>query len=370
MTISSRFTSLSAQAQKPVGIKKRLWGTVDRHSVFLYTLTNSAGMTAQISNYGATIVSLTAPDRRGRFKDVVCGYDNLESYRSDSNTAYYGATIGRYGNRIAKGQFSLDGKTYQLPINNGPNSLHGGIKGLDKKVWSVDPHTTPEGPSLTLTCFSADGEEGYPGNLSVKVVFTLLHSNALQIDYAAASDRKTVINLTNHSYFNLAGAGSASVLGHKLLVDADGYLPVDKNTIPFGPVENVAGTPFDFRTYHVIGERIDSDHRQIKDELGYDHNFVLNHGQTGALEFAVGLYEPICGRAMEVWTTLPGIQVYTANYFDGELGKKRKSYKRHSAVALETQRYPDSPNHPEYPSTELVPGQFYQVTTIFRFSTI
>jgi aldose 1-epimerase len=353
-------------------INTRKWGSVDNRPVFLYSLTNSNGMRAEVTNYGATIVSLTAPDKKGLYQDILLGFDNLAAYVAPSNTCYHGASIGRFGNRIAKGQFSLDGVTYQLPLNDGPNSLHGGLKGFDKVVWAGEQSTSPDGASaIAFTYVSKDGEEGYPGQLTVKIVFTLLETNAFQIDYFASTDKKTIINLTNHSYFNLAEAGADTVLNHRLTIDADKYLPVDETAIPYGSIDPVAGTPFDFRTPHVIGERINADDVQIKNGGGYDHNFILNHRNTGAPEFAARVEEPVSGRVMEVFTTEPGIQFYSANFFTGEdLGKNDKKYKYRSALALETQHYPDAPNQPEFPTTVLEPGQNYHETTIYSFSTL
>jgi aldose 1-epimerase len=335
-------------------------------AVQIYTLTNAQGMEARITNYGGIVVSLKTPDRNGAFADVVLGHDTLDGYFQ--NSPYFGALIGRYGNRIAKGEFALDGKTYTLAKNNGPNSLHGGTKGFDQVVWKAEPLNSEDGPALSLTYVSADGEEGYPGTLNVKVVYTLTNDNALRIEYEATTDKKTVLNLTNHSYFNLKDAGATPILDHVLMINADRYTPVDATLIPTGELAPVEGTPFDFRQPTAIGTRIDDDNQQLKFGMGYDHNFVLTRSADG-LSLAATVSEPTTGRRMEVLTTQPGVQFYTGNFLDGTItGKGGTKYQQRTALCLETQHFPDSPNQPEFPSAVLEPGQTYQATTLYRFS--
>jgi len=340
--------------------------TPDGQSVELFTLTNAMGTEAKITNYGGIVVSLSVPDRTRKFADVVLGFNDLESYLKGH--PYFGSIIGRYGNRIAKGHFSLDGVEYKLAVNNGPNHLHGGIKGFDKVVWTPAPTTTRNAASLSLTYLSTDGEEGYPGNLNVKVVYTLTNKNELRIDYSATTDKDTVINLTHHSYFNLAGEGNGDILNHQLTLKANRFLPTDATSIPTGELRSVGGNPFDFVTAHAIGERINQNDQQLQFGNGYDHNWVVN-GKPGRLRVAAEVYEPTSGRLMQVWTTEPGIQFYTGNFLDGTLtGKSRKAYQRRSGFCLETQHYPDSPNEPKFPTTTLRKGAIYSSTTIYRFS--
>ena len=334
--------------------------TEDGTAVELYTL-KSDGLKASITTYGGRVVTLMVPDRTGKPGDIVQGFDSLAGYLKEN--PYFGALIGRYGNRIGHGKFTLEGKAYQLPINNGANSLHGGVHGFDRKVWKAKV----EGQSLVLTYVSKDGEEGYPGTLTATVKYSLTASE-LRIDYSAATDKPTVLNLTNHSYFNLAGQGESDVLRHEITIFADKFTPVDKGLIPTGELKSVAGTPFDFRTPHKIGERIGAADEQLKFGLGYDHNWVLT-GTTAALRLAAKVHDAGSGRVLEVMTTEPGIQFYTGNFLDGTLtGKGGKVYKQRYAFCLETQHFPDSPNKPGFPSTELKPGQKYQSTTVFRFS--
>lgn len=334
--------------------------------VHLYTLTNANGMQVGIINYGGRIVSIHVPDRHGKMADVVLGFDNLQDYMK-YNT-YFGALIGRYANRIGGAKFSLDGKEYHLPVNNGPNSLHGGIQGFDKKYWTG--HEIPGSePALELTCFSKGGEEGYPGDMHVKVVYTLMKDNTLKIDYNATTDKDTVINLTNHSYFNLAGEGNGNVLKQVLWINSDEITPVNSTQIPTGKIENVAGTPFDFRKPTPIGARIDEDNQQLKYGKGYDINYILNRKGPG-LDLAARAYDPESGRELEVYTTEPGVQFYSGNFLDGSApGKGGKTYGFRSAFCLETQHYPDSPNHPNFPTTELKPGQRFHQITVFKFTT-
>ena len=351
------------------GILKHSFGkTAEGEPVEIYTLTNQRGMQVKITNYGGIVVSLTAPDRNRKFADVVLGYNDLDSYLKPP-FPYFGAIIGRYGNRIAKGRFTLNGVEYKLATNNGENHLHGGIKGFDKVVWTVNQvRTTPAGPALFLSYLSKDGEEGYPGNLRVTVVYTLTHKNELKIDYTASSDKDTVTNLTHHSYFNLAGEGKGNILDHRLVLKADRFVPTDADAIPTGELRSVAGTPFDFRTATAIGARINQDEEQLKLGKGYDHTFVIN-GRNGVLRQAAIAYEPTSGRVLEVWTTEPGVQLYTGNYLDGTLtGKSGQPYPYRSGFCLETQHYPDSPNQPNFPTTTLKKGAIYRSTTIYRFS--
>ncbi|HSB27146.1 MAG TPA: aldose epimerase family protein [Pyrinomonadaceae bacterium] len=354
----------SANAQK---ISKASFGTADGQSVDLYTLTNRNGMEARITNYGGIVVSLTAPDRNNRWADIVLGLNDLDSYLKGH--PYFGALIGRYGNRIAKGRFTLNGVEYKLAVNNGENHLHGGLKGFDKVVWTAQSMRTKLGPALSLTYLSKDGEEGYPGNLKVKVVYTLTNNNELRIDYTASTDKDTVINLTHHSYFNLAGEGNGDILSHVLKLNASRFIPTDAGSIPTGEIRNVQGTPFDFRKPTAIGARINQDDEQIKFGGGYDHNWVID-GRAGVLRQAATAFEPTSGRVMDVWTTEPGIQFYTGNFLDGTLtGKSGKPYPRRSGFCLETQHYPDSPNQPKFPTTTLRKGTVYRSTTIYRFSS-
>jgi aldose 1-epimerase len=337
--------------------------TREGKSVDIYTLTNGSGMEARITNFGAILVSLKTPDRHGKLDDVLLGFDTVEGYLREH--PYFGAVVGRYGNRIAKGQFTLNGKQYKLATNNGPNALHGGIKGFDKAVWQA----LPVGNSaLKLTYLSKDGEEGYPGNLTVTVSYTLTDANELRLDYTASTDKDTVINITNHSYFNLAGQGTGDILGHRLMLNADRFTPVDSTLIPTGELRSVAGTPFDFRQPHAIGERIDVKDEQIQFGGGYDHNWVLN-GTIGTLRPAARVVEPKSGRVLEVQTTEPGVQFYTGNFLDGAItGKGGKVYNKRYGFCLETQHFPNSPNEPKFPSPVLKPGETYKSTTVFKFS--
>ena len=347
-------------------VKKQAYGKMpDGADVDLYTLTNANGMQAGIITYGGTVVSLTAPDRNGKYADVVLGMDDLAGYRKA--TAFFGALIGRYGNRIGHAQFTLNGQTYKLPANDNGNTLHGGPEGFDKHVWTAVPGAGPDGQTLELTYVSKDGEMGFPGNLTAKVVYTLTPKNELKIDYTATTDKPTVLNLTNHSYFNLAGQGEGDVLGHEVMINADRFTPVDAGLIPTGELKPVAGTPFDFTKPTAIGARIEANDEQIKFGKGYDHNWVLNKTGDG-LTKAAEVSEPKTGRVMEVWTTEPALQFYTGNFLDGTLTGKGKTYPRRGAFCMETQHYPDSPNKPAFPTTELKPGATYHTTTLYRFS--
>jgi aldose 1-epimerase len=331
----------------------------DGTAVELYTLTNAHGLLAKISTYGTIITELHVPDRGGKLGDIVLGFDNLAQYLKGH--PYFGCTVGRVANRIAKGKFTLDGKTYTLAVNNGPNHLHGGLKGFDKVVWKAEPQV---GAAVKFTYTSADGEEGYPGKLAVTVVMTLTDANELRIDYTATTDKATPVNLTNHSYFSLAGTGD--VLAHELMLAADEYTPTDTTLIPTGEIKAVKGTPVDFTSPKAIGARITE---VGNEEKGYDHNFVIRGGGK-SLTLAARVYEPRTGRVMEVHTTEPGVQLYSANYLDGSLiGKNGVVYGRHTAFCLETQHYPDSVNQPKFPSTILRPGQTYKQTTVHKFET-
>ncbi len=334
----------------------------------LYTLTNAKGMEAHISTYGGILISLKTPDRTGALGDVVLGHDDLESYIRN-NSPYLGALIGRYGNRIGKAQFTLAGKTYKLAANDGPNHLHGGIKGFDKVVWRAEKTDAADGVALSLTYISPDGEEGYPGTLTARVTYTLTDGNVLRIDYEATTDQPTVVNLTNHAYFNLKDAGSSPILGHELTLNAETFTPVDKTLIPTGELRPVEGTPFDFRQPVAIGARIEQAEEQLQFGGGYDHNWVLGR-QGNGLSLAARVSEPETGRTMEVFTTEPGIQFYAGNFLDGSItGRGGVAYQKRAGFCLETQHYPDSPNKPGFPSTALEPGQTYRSTTEFRFSS-
>jgi aldose 1-epimerase len=328
-----------------------------------YTLKNRNGIIAKVMEYGAILTELWVPDKNGRSANVVAGFDNLEQYLQGH--PYFGATTGRYANRIANARFTLEGKEYKLAANNGPNALHGGLKGFDKQLWKSEPIQSKAGQqSVRFTYLSKDDEEGYPGNLNVTVIYTLTDTDELVIDYSATTDKATIINLTNHSYFNLAG--SSDILGHEVQINADRYTPVNDQLIPTGELAPVAGTPLDFRKPAVIGDRIE----KLKPVPGgYDHNFVLKREGSASLQRAATVADPKSGRRMEVLTTEPGMQLYTANFLDGKLkGVNGVTYHKHSAVCLETQHFPDSPNQPKFPSTTLSPGETYRSSTVFKFS--
>ena len=341
----------------------------DFDRIRLYELSNESGTEVKITNYGATVTSILVSDRNGKFADVALGYDCVEDYMNAVDKPYFGSIVGRYGNRISKGQFSLDGKTYSLATNNGPNHLHGGIIGFDKVVWDAIPISGQGFKGVELTYRAKDREEGYPGNLDIKVTYKLTDENELVIEYDATTDKATPVNLTNHTYFNLAGEGNETILNHELMINADHYTPVDETLIPTGKIELVKGTPFDFTRPKAIGRDINQDNEQLIFGGGYDHNFVLNKKSNG-MALAATVYEPTSGRFMEVLTQEPGIQFYCGNFLDGCLtGKSGKPYIYRGGFCLETQHYPDSPNQPDFPSTILRPGQVYQTTTIYRFST-
>lgn len=356
------FGCVNQEKGKPTMMKETYGKLPDGTAVDLYTLANRSGMEVKITNYGGIIVSIKTPDRNGRMGDVVLGYDNLDGYVTKN--PFFGCLVGRYGNRIGKARFSLSGVEYKLASNNGQNHLHGGLKGFDKQVWQA--RALDDATGLELKYLSRDGEEGYPGNLSVTVTYTLGDDNSLKIDYLATTDKETVLNLTNHSYFNLAGEGD--ILGHEMMIDADRFTPVDSELITTGELRAVAGTPFDFLKPTPIGARIDADDEQVVFGKGYDHNFVLNH-KPGELGLVARVYEPKTGRQMEVSTTEPGVQFYTGNFLDGSIrGKSGRIVERRSGFCLETQHFPDSPNKPQFPSPVLKPGETYRTSTSFRFS--
>lgn len=369
---------MQSKALAQGSISKASYGTTaDGVAVDEYTLTNAHGMEVKIITYGGTITSVKVPDRYGNMANVETGFGSLQDYEAKGN--YFGALIGRYGNRIAGGKFSIDGVEYTLALNNGPNALHGGLKGFDKVVWSAQEVEAEGGVALELSYLSADMEEGYPGNLDVKVVYTLTDNNELRIDYTATTDKPTVVNLTNHAYWNLKGEGLGSIDDHILWINADRYTPTDDHLIPTGELAPVEGTPFDFRTPKVIGPMMRSTDPQLMggDARGLDHNFVLNRPSLDdkSLIMAAVLYEPSLGRTLEIWTTEPGIQVYCGNYF-GQwsdatqpwIGPSGHFYRQDDACALETQHFPDSPNEPDWPTTILRPGETYQTTTILKFT--
>ena len=339
----------------------------DGREALLYTLRNAHGMEARITNYGGIIVSLTAPDSKGHPGDIVLGFDSLQGYRDKS--PYFGALIGRYGNRIAYGEFTLDGVKYKLAKNNGPNSLHGGITGFDKVLWHAETFKSSNRVGIVLTYTSENGEEGYPGTLKASVTYTLTDKNELIFEYQATTDKATPVNLTQHSYFNLAGEGSGDILEHRLKLNADRFTPVDKTLIPTGELRPVQGTPFDFRKPEAIGARINDKNEQLEFGGGYDHNFVLNRRKGSELLLAARVDEAKTGRVMEVFTTEPGIQFYSGNFLDGTItGKNGHVYGHRSGFCLEAQHYPDSPHHPSFPSTILRPGETYRSRTIYKFS--
>jgi aldose 1-epimerase len=344
-------------------VTMRNFGTTpDGTAVSLCELENGP-LTVKVMTYGAIITEIDTPDRNGKLGDIVLGFDSLEGYLGTH--PYFGATVGRVANRIARGKFTLDGKEYTLATNNGPNALHGGLKGFDKAVWKAGVKSGPEGPSVTMSYRSRDGEEGYPGNLDVRVTFTVTAKQELKIEYSATTDKATPINLSNHSYFNLAGRTTEPILDHQVMLAADKYTPVDDTLIPTGEIAAVAGTPLDFTRPTEIGARI----KQIKvDPVGYDHNFVLNSGGK-SLALAASVYEPKTGRLLEMFTTEPGVQFYTGNFLDGMItGKGGTVYRQYQGFCLEAQHFPDSINHPNFPSAVLQPGQTYSQTTIYKFS--
>jgi aldose 1-epimerase len=348
------------------------FGTFDGKDVDLYTLTSDDGAKVRISTYGGIVTSWTAPDRAGKQADITLGFNDLASYTSAAYLKaglYFGALIGRYGNRIGAARFNLEGREYPLAANDGSNNLHGGVKGFDKRVWDGAEEAVADEAALTLEYVSADGEEGFPGRLATKVVYTLQRGDVLKVEYSATTTKTTIVNMTHHAYFNLAGEGSGDILGTKLQINAGRFTPVDANLIPTGELRDVAGTPFDFRKPTAIGARVNHADEQLRFGAGYDHNWVLDRGSDEGLVHAATAHEPGSGRVLEVWTTEPGIQLYTGNFLDGSLvGKSGKPYTHRSGFCLETQHYPDSPNKPGFPSVTLEPGQTYKTTTVFKFS--
>jgi len=358
---TSTMTDSTSQATLPAA--KGFEQTIDGKQTHYYTLKNKNGVQAAFTDYGAHLVGLLVPDKQGKLTDVVIGFDNIEAYKT-AMSAYYGATIGRYGNRIAKGHFVLDGRRYDLFINNKPNTLHGGKKGFNDVVWDAKQVSDS---TITFTYLSKDGEEGYPGNLDCKVIFELTNDNAIKISYEATTDKHTIVNLTNHSYFNLNGAGSGTILNHMVQLDAANYTPIDSTSIPTGKIEAVAGTPFDFSKPAGIGSRINDKNEQLKNGTGYDHNFVLDkHDLNTPVATVTG---DKSGIEMQVFTTEPGLQFYSGNFMKGgnTIHGGAKDEQR-TAFAMETQHYPDSPNKPQFPSTELKPGETYKTVTIYKFS--
>jgi aldose 1-epimerase len=334
----------------------------------LYTLKNNNGLVVQITNFGAKIVSIFVPDINGKFADIVLGYESIEEYVKGN--PYFGAICGRYANRIANGKFVIDGKTYQLPVNNGPNSLHGGPEGFNNQVFdATGVISIPNGEQVEMVYVSKDGEMGYPGTLTLKVTYSLTNSNELRLDYEATTDRTTHVNICSHSFFNLAGEGNGDILEHELTLNAEKFTPVSEVLIPTGELRKVEGTPMDFRKPEIIGRRINDDYDQLAFGKGYDHNWVINSRNPGELILAASCFEPRSKRLMEVYTTQPGIQLYTGNWLDGsDIGKGAKPYGMRSALSLETQNFPDSPNKPGFPSTILIPGDVYKHTCLHKFS--
>ena len=353
------FLASSAQAQR----------VTDFDAIKLYTFKNKSGMQVKITNYGAIVTAILVPDRDGKLGDITLGYNRVEDYINAVDKPYFGAIVGRYGNRIANGEFTIDGETYSLATNNGPNHLHGGVIGFDKVVWDAKLVGGEGWSGLQLSYLAKDKEEGYPGNLSIKVTYKLTDANELVVDYLATTDKATPVNLTQHSYFNLKGEGEGDILDHELMINAAKYTPVDSTSIPTGEVKAVAGTPFDFTVAKSIGRDIGKKDEQLEFGLGFDHNFVLNREGDG-LSLAAKVHEPTTGRVMEITTTEPGIQFYCGNFLDGRLkGKSGKPYVHRGGFCLETQHYPDSPNQKNFPTTILKPGDEYRTTTVFKFST-
>ena len=358
-----------AMAKSPHrAIEKASFGRAGTEPVYIYTLTNAHGVEARIMTYGAAIVSLKTPDRQGRLQNIVLGFDTLAPYLA--GVPYFGATVGRYANRIAKGRFVLDGKAYQLPTNDGPNALHGGLKGFDKRVWAGAVMNTPAGPALRLTYVSADGEEGYPGRLTVHATYMLGDDDTLTIAYDATTTAATPVNLANHAYFNLTGDPSRTILAHVLTINADKITPVDATLIPTGELRAVAGTPFDFRKPEQIGARIEAKDEQLERGHGYDHNWILDKPQAGALTLAAVLSDPASGRSLEIRTTQPGLQFYSGNFLDGKPAGHGTVFAHRTGLCLETQHFPDSPNQAAFPSTILRPGQAYSEKTVLSFPVL
>ena len=364
--ITTIFFQCTINNNKLERIKSEPFGKApDGTPVELFTLKNLNGVTAQITNYGGIITTLNVPDKDGNFEDVVLGFYTLEEYIKKS--PHFGCLVGRFGNRIAGGKFTLDGVEYQMAINNGPNHLHGGVVGFDKKVWTPEMLTEENGSALKLTYLSPDGEENYPGNLNVEAVYRLNDDNELILTFIATTDKKTVLNLTHHSYFNLKGHGNGDILDHEIQFNSAEFVAIDSTSIPLGPLMNVSNTPFNFLQPKPIGQDIEADDEQIRNGGGYDHSFVVD-GYNEELKLACTVRERTSGRIMEVWTTEPAVQFYTGNFLDGSIkGKDGKVYNKRYGFCLEAQHYPDSPNHPEYPTTVLDPGEVYDQTTIYKF---
>ncbi len=344
---------------------KQFEKTIGGKEVKLFTLKNANGLVAYITNYGGRIVAINVPDKDGELQDVVLGYDTIDNYIENDGGAYYGAAIGRYGNRIKEGKFSIDGTEYQLPINNGPNSLHGGLEGFDSKVWDAQQ---VDDATLILKYTAADGEEGYPGEMPVTIMYSLTDDNEMAITYEATTDKKTICNLTNHSYFNLKGVGNGTATSHEVQLTAEAYIPIDENCIPLGDIAQVEGTPFDFRTPTLLSARIDADDIQIKNGAGYDHTFFFSQANGKDVFLMGSCYEPTTGIMMEVFSDQPGVQLYTANWTASKCGKYGTTWVERDAVCFETQCPPDSPNQPNFPSPELTPEKIYKHTCIYKFS--
>jgi aldose 1-epimerase len=365
--VSTALSYEAAAAKHKRQVRQESFGkTGDGRPVDLFTLTNSKGMEVRAMTYGGIIVSMRVPDKNGSLGDVVLGHDKVDGYLV--NPPYFGAIVGRYANRIAKSTFTLDGAKYSLAKNDGPNSLHGGLVGFNKVIWEAKQFKNGKGVGVAFSYLSKDGEEGYPGNLKVKVSYTLTDENQLLVDYEASTDKATPLNLSQHSYFNLAGEGSGDVLGHALMLNADRFTPVDKALIPTGEIRVVQGTPLDFTKPIAIGARINDDYEQLVTGRGYDHNFVINR-KADSLTLAARVHEPTSGRVLEVYTTEPAVQFYSGNFLNGTIvGKQGHAYKQRNGFCLETQHFPDSPNHPDFPSTILRPGTTFHSRTIFKFS--
>ncbi|MEM6967686.1 MAG: aldose epimerase family protein [Bacteroidota bacterium] len=364
---SEKKSQTSSENQPMTSISKKLFGQTPDGTAYLFSLKNTNGMEVHITNFGGIITSILVPDKVGKLDDVVLGFDSLAQYLAPH--PYFGAIIGRYGNRIAQGKFSINNKAYTLAKNNGENHLHGGHQGFDKRIWNAREILNEDAPSLELTYLSKDTEEGYPGNLDVKVTYTLTADNELKIDYEATTDQPTICNLTNHSYFNLAGAGSGNILEHEVMIDADFVTPTTPDLIPTGELASVEGTPFDLREYTVLGNGMRDTTPQMQYAKGYDTNYVLKN-QSGKLAKVASVRAPSSGRVMDVFTTEPGVQLYCGNWIDNVRGKAGKVYQAYAGLCLETQHYPDSPNQPDFPSTQLNPGETYRTTTIYQFLTM
>lgn len=366
--IASLFIFIACSSNNELALidKANFTTTVDGSKVSLYTI-NGGDITMQVTNYGARVVSLWVPDRDGKQEDVVLGYNNIDGYLYNKGERFLGAAVGRYANRIACGEFELDGKTYTLPKNNNGQTLHGGLKGVDNVVWGVDKI---DNSSVCFSCLLPDGQDGFPGNLHIKMTYSLTPANEFVVTYAAKTDAPTIVNLSHHSFFNLKGEGRGTILDHVLTINASNTTPVDSVLIPTGEIVPVDGTPFDFREPRMVGERIDSNNEQLKNGAGYDHNWIVDGADGVSLIEVAELYEPTSGRCLEVWSDQPGLQFYSGNFFDGSTeGKYGRPLAYRESVALETQKFPDSPNHPDFPSTILTPDEVYTHTCIYKFST-